>query len=275
MKWFPGNNCNAVSLFFVAVLLFSSCASLSPNGVGAVKRYSFGNEDLPTEFCGYKIAFISDIHYPSLFTKKRLGKVVRKLCNEKPDMLLLGGDYVTSDEYLDELFDSLSAVSPTDGIYAVLGNHERRNSVVVEHAMKQHGIKLLTDTVVTVDREGGRIYLVGIDDSFVYDSLAVQPAETIDGECFTLLLCHTPDYAEISLTTADLVFSGHTHGGQVSLFGLYTPVKNTRYGNRFLRGKNVASSGATVITTTGVGTSRRKVRFCVPSEIVFVTLNGQ
>lgn len=259
-------------LLFVAILLLSSCASLSPNGVGRVKRYAFTDESLPCNFHEYKIAFISDIHYPSLFTKSRLEKLVGKLRAENPDMLLLGGDYVTSAVYLDELFESLAAVHPADGIFAVMGNHECRNADSVELVMERHGISLLADTVVSISRCGEQIYLAGVYDSFVYDSLVVQPSETIDESFFTILLCHTPDYAEISSTTADVVFSGHTHGGQVSLLGLYTPVKNTQFGNRFLRGRNTTTSGATVITTTGVGTSRRKVRFCVPSEVVFLTL---
>lgn len=262
---------NAV-LLSMAMLLLSSCASLSPNGVGRVKHYSFGNEELPEQFDGYKVAFISDIHYPSLFNRNRLAKAVRRLRNESPDLLLLGGDYVTSDIYLDELFDSISAVCPKDGVFAVLGNHERRNEEKVRMAMASNGIELLADSVVEINRGGDAIYIAGIYDSFSYDPLVVQPAETVDGESCTILLCHTPDYAELSSTTADLVFSGHTHGGQVSLFGLYTPVKNTQYGNRFLRGMNKTTSGASVITTTGVGTSRRKVRFCVPSEIVIVIL---
>ncbi|MBR2318411.1 MAG: metallophosphoesterase [Bacteroidaceae bacterium] len=263
---------NAV-LLIVAILLLSSCASLSPNGVGRVKHYSFGNEDLPAAFDGYKVAFISDIHYPSLFNRGRLAKVVRKLRSESPDVLLLGGDYVTSDEYLEELFDSISSVAPADGVYAVLGNHERRNGVEVERAMVCNGIELLADTVVEIRRGDDVIYLAGVYDSFDYDTLGVRPAELVDDDEFAILLCHTPDYAEATSTTADLVFSGHTHGGQVSLLGIYTPVKNTQYGSRFLRGKNVATSGATVITTNGIGTSRRKVRFCVPSEIVLVTLD--
>ena len=259
-------------LFFITALLLSSCASLSPNGVGRVKRYSFASEAVPNWFDGYKIAFVSDIHYPSLFTQSRLKKLTRKLQKESPDILLLGGDYVTSAAFLNELFDSLSAVEPVDGIYAVLGNHERRYMEEAVQAMDDNGIVLLADSVIAIERENDSIYIVGIYDSFSYDSLVVQPVETVSDEAFVMLLCHTPDYAERSFTTADIVFSGHTHGGQVSLFGLYAPVKNTQYGNRFLRGMNNTTSGATVLTTTGVGTSRRKVRFCVPSEIVFVTL---
>lgn len=274
MRRFVRTVAGVVAIVAVA-LLQSSCATLSPNGVGRVKSYQISDEGLPLQFEGYKIAFLSDIHYPSLFNRKRLGKVIRRLQKEEPDMLLLGGDYVTDDNYIPELFDSLSSVNPADGTFAVLGNHERRNKELIADAMESYGILLLADSVVSIERAGARIYLAGIYDSFVYDSLIVQPAEKVDEEDFAILLCHTPDYAEISSTTADLVLSGHTHGGQVSILGIYTPVKNSRYGMRFLRGRNLTTSGSTVITTNGVGTSRRKVRFCVPSEIVVVRLGGR
>ena len=173
---------------------------------------------------------------------------------------------------IENLFVALSSVAPKDGIYAVLGNHEYRNKELVKEAMTRENIMLLADTVVPVVRGGDTIFIAGVYDSFKYDSLAVQPSETVPDSLFAILLCHTPDYPERSASTADLVLSGHTHGGQVSLFGLYTPVKNSSYGTRFLRGRNRTSSGATIITTNGVGTSRRKVRFCVPSELVYITL---
>ena len=60
------------TILAAAMLLISSCASLSPNGVGRVKRYTFAEECVPEQLDEYKIAFISDLHYPSLFNNKRL-----------------------------------------------------------------------------------------------------------------------------------------------------------------------------------------------------------
>lgn len=272
-----GSLCRMKSLILSAavMLLTLSCASLSPNGVGRVKRYSIVSERLPESFDGYRLAFISDIHYPSLFTRARLGKLVRKLCSEKPSMLLLGGDYVTDDSYMDELFDSLSVVPVEDGMYAVLGNHERRNASFIAAAMEGNGVELLCDDTVHVEKNGSSIRLVGIKDSFGYAARSGACSYDTPDSIFTILLCHTPDYAERNSVDADLVLSGHTHGGQVSLFGIYTPFKNSAYGSRFLRGRNRTTGGVDVITTNGVGTSRRKVRFCVPSEIVVVTLLRQ
>ena len=138
--------------------------------------------------------------------------------------------------------------------------------------MKRNGIVLLYDDILELCHGGDTLFVVGIGDSFAVDTLAPGLDTQLATESFVVMLAHTPDYAERTQTTADLVLSGHTHGGQVSLFGFYTPVKNTMYGTRFLRGRNTTSSGATVVTTNGVGTSRKKIRFLVPSEIVVITL---
>ena len=260
-----------------AMLLISSCASLSPNGVGRVKRYTFAEEGVPEQLDGWKIAFISDLHYPSLFTPKRLKKLVGRLQKESPDMLLLGGDYVTETDSIDVLFESLSAVGPCMDTYAVLGNHDMRNESLIRQSMDKYGVELLDGKASCTELldVGGGYAVAGVYDSFADDTLFAQYVEQIADSGFLIFLSHTPDFVERHSITADLAFAGHTHGGQVSLFGLYTPVKNTHYGRRFLRGRNRTTNGTTVITTNGVGTSRRKVRFCVPSEIVVVTLKSK
>lgn len=255
----------------IAALMFASCASLSGSGVGRLKRYEIKSERLPAQFNGCTIAFISDVHYPSKFNRKRLAKVMRKLRTLEPQMLLLGGDYVTSNSYIDELFDSIASIKTNYGTYAVLGNHEFSRAELIKEAMRSRGISLLGDEAHAITNEK-TIYIAGVANPFKVDSLTVSPTETVADSCFTILLVHTPDYAQTVGARADVVLSGHTHGGQVSLFGLYTPVKNSRYGSRFLRGLNKTDDAVPVITTNGIGTSRRKVRFCVPSEIVIVTL---
>ena len=263
------------TLLAAVMLLISSCASLSPNGVGRVKRYTFAEECVPEQLDEYKIAFISDLHYPSLFTHKRLGKLVQRLHKESPDMLLLGGDYVTDADSIDVLFKSLSTACLDK--YVVLGNHDMRHEELIRQAVDKYGFYLLDGKAMCTEflDVGGGYTVAGVYDSFANDTLFVQYVEQLDDSDFLIFLSHTPDFVERNSIIADLAFAGHTHGGQVSLFGLYTPVKNTRYGRRFLRGMNRTTNGTTMITTNGVGTSRRKVRFCVPSEIVIVTLESE
>lgn len=96
----------------------------------------------------------------------------------------------------------------------------------------------------------------------------------IPADDFILLLTHTPDYAEdTDVSNANLVLAGHTHGGQVSLFKKYSPVKHSIYGNRFLTGRKENSAGVPIIITNGLGTSRMNVRLFTPSEVVLVVLH--
>ena len=74
------------------MLLVSSCATLSPNGVGRVKDYTIESSQLPERFNGYTVPFVSDLHYPSKFTAKRLKKLVAAIQTLSPDVLMLGGD---------------------------------------------------------------------------------------------------------------------------------------------------------------------------------------
>jgi predicted MPP superfamily phosphohydrolase len=84
---------------------------------------------------------------------------------------------------------------------------------------------------------------------------------------------HTPDYAEqVPIPNSDLVLAGHTHGGQVTLFGLYAPVVPSAYGQRFRSGLRHTTAGIPVIITNGIGTSRKSVRLFAPSEVVLIRL---
>ena len=260
-------------LLAAVTLLISSCATLSGSGVGRVKHYVVESERVPPAFDGFDIVFLSDLHFPSKFTPKRLAKLVGRVRELSPDMLLFGGDYAPSPEYAGLLFSSFSSVETAHGKYAVLGNHERRFATSsVRGIMERGGVCLLSDECVHIVQGGDTLSLVGVGDSFRPSQALLDMVEGLSPGAYSIVLSHTPDFAQDTGVGADLVLSGHTHGGQVSLLGFYAPVTNSKYGNRFLSGRNITDEGVIVITTNGVGTSRRKMRFCVPSEIVVVTL---
>lgn len=261
-------------LLAAAMLLISSCATFSGSGVGRVKHYVVESDRLPAPFDGVTVAFISDLHFPSKFTPKRLRKLVARLRDEAPDVLLLGGDYAASSEQAKSLFPAFSSLDIAYGKYAVLGNHDTRLRDTLQAVMERAGVRLIVDEPVRIERGGCSIALVGVGNSFSPSPAVLGMLSSLFSSGYTIALAHTPDFAQDTDAACDLVLAGHTHGGQVSLLGFYTPVKNTKYGKRFLRGLNKTSKGVPVITTNGVGTSRRKVRFCVPSEIVIITLRS-
>ena len=87
--------------------------------------------------------------------------------------------------------------------------------------MERQGIRLLEHKADTLKRNGERIVIAGVRNPFNLERNGQSPTLSLSPDDFVILLTHTPDYAEdVPITNADLVFAGHTHGGQVTLFGL-------------------------------------------------------
>ena len=82
------------------------------------------------------------------------------------------------------------------------------------------------------------------------------------------MLVHTPDYVEdVSVVNTDLALAGHTHGGQVCVFGI-APVLNSNYGTRFLTGLACNSAKIPLIVT-----SQLPIRIGAPAEVIMITLH--
>lgn len=268
-----------LGLLCAAVMGLCSCATASFSefpGVGRVKQYDFYSRDLPPAFDGFRIAFASDFHYESRFNRKRLDAAVRALKSVHADALLLGGDYRgAKGGDMDTLFAALERVYTPYGTFAVMGNHDYASGYEeVADAMRRHQVRLMEHSSYSLRRGGEHIIVSGVRNPFDLQENGQSPSQSLPADDFVVLLTHTPDYAEdADVSNANLVLAGHTHGGQVSLFKRFTPVKHSAYGNRFLTGMKENSQGIPVIITNGLGTSRVRVRLFTPSEIVLVVLH--
>lgn len=245
-------------------------------GIKRVRTYDVTSPDIPYSFDGYRIAFVADMHYPSLFTDETLvslGNVLREL---NADLLLLGGDYQEDCEHVEPLFKTMMESKPADGAFAVLGNNDlERCTDIIKSLMVDHGIQLVEDTCIKVVRGGEHISIAGVHNFFRGPETDKSPTLKEPETDFVILLTHAPDYAEDQdISHADITLAGHTHGGQVTMFGAWAPVTASRYGQRFLKGLNWNSAGQPVITTTGIGTSRRAVRLFAPSEVILLRLHS-
>ena len=268
--------------FLIPLLLLmalSSCTSVRYAGVNRIRNYEIASADVPPAFDGYRIAFASDFHLKSKFRERQLRGTVKALLMLQPDVLLLGGDYQEGCEYVVPLFDELAKATPRDGTYAVMGNNDyERCTEHIRATMLRNGIRLLEHEVDTIYRGNERIILWGANPyrgRFLTSRAAETNliAEDIAAEDFVVLLTHTPDYVEEpDAYGADLALAGHTHGGQVTFFGLYAPVTASRYGMKFRSGLRRSSHGYPVIISNGLGTSRRPIRMFAPTDVVMVTL---
>ena len=261
---------------------FPECGAMSQGYIGYHQQNAIGNElaarrihkDVATVVKGFRIAFISDLHYKSLLKEKGLNDLVRLLIAQKADVLLMGGDYQEGCEYVDPLFSALARVKTPMGIYGVMGNndYERCHDEIIR-TMKHYGMHPLEHEVDTLRKDGQQIIIAGVRNPFDLGQNGKSPTLALSPRDFVIMLVHTPDYVEdVSVVNTDLALAGHTHGGQVCVFGI-APVLNSNYGTRFLTGLACNSAKIPLIVTNGIGTSQLPIRIGAPAEVIMITLH--
>lgn len=238
------------------------------------KTYIIVNQDIPLKFKNTRIIFISDIHHGPFFDISRVRNLVERVNRAKPDIILLGGDYVHRDaKYIVPCFNELRKLEAPLGVYGVLGNHDHwENAELTKERMAASGIKEIDNRAFWVAKEGERFKIGGVGD---YNEDVTDVAPTIfdaQESDFVILLSHNPDYVETLKTDkVDLVLSGHTHGGQVTLFGLWAPLVPSKFGQKYRTGR-IDKKKPEVIVSNGIGTITPPVRFFARPQIVTVIL---
>lgn len=223
-----------------------------------------------------EIIFVSDIHFGVFVPKSRVRALVAKIKKEDPDMLFIGGDFgYRGIPDFEELFALLAEAAPPMGIHAVPGNHETpivRSSLFT--AARTHGLDILRNSGFR-PLPGAPLYVAGTDDMISGDpdiSAAFSPSREGD---YRILMSHNPDLIEhIPPGTADLMISGHTHGGQITFFGLFAPFVPSRYGSRYLSGEYKVH-GTTLLVSRGYGVIFPPFRFFARPQINRIILQKE
>lgn len=229
----------------------------------------------PESLRGLKVVFGSDFH---LLPDVSPEPMVERLMQEKPDLILLGGDYSDTRKQALRLFDAFRALHAPLGIYAARGNNDVEafggSPAPLAKAMKVFGAKLLVGESVDV----GGLSIGGMDE-YKYGPPAYDGL--FKGRCgYRILLSHypiLPDAAPENMP--DLMLSGHTHGGQFNAFGLNPySIGFERIGDKKCLSPAMVSGferiGTTfLLTSKGVGTSRIHIRIGVRPEIHLLEFN--
>lgn len=237
---------------------------------------------LPRELSGLKVALLSDLHVGSPFWDlPALGRLVERTNAEKPDLVLLAGDYqintIPGGVFVEAeaIAEGLGKLRAPLGVYAVLGNHDWWNDGErTRRAFEQHGIHVLEESVQRLTHAGAELYVVGLADQMTRPTAPKAAFASVPAGAPTLCLVHEPDVFESFPRLAlapTLTLAGHTHGGQVWLPLLGRRVVPSDYGERYAYG-HVVENGRHLFVTSGVGTSILPVRFLVPPEIALLTL---
>ena len=233
-----------------------------------VSRYQLEAPDMK----GLKMVFASDFHLTP-GSKERLRKIVAAINAEKPDIVLLGGDFAKGhlrsvSMPAEEIAAGLAEIKAPAGVFAVLGNHDEwYGKKEMAAALAARGIMVLQNDGRQIDYQGISFYLGGVEDvSTGRPDVGRALSGAVGAE---VLLSHSPDvFPEVPAQTV-LTLAGHTHSGQVYVPGFGAPIANSRYGQKYLRGLK-EENGRRLITSVGLGTSILPVRFCSVPEIVSI-----
>ncbi len=221
-----------------------------------------------------RIGFASDFHagpttHPALFDD-----LLAAIRAERPDVLLLGGDYVSFDAHnVAGLAAFLAGARAPLGTYAVIGNHDIWNGrAVVEDALRAGGVEVLVNRSAALPPPFGHVSVCGIDDPWTGDPSA--GAAFAGAGAVRIYLMHSPDgLFRLERQRFDVGFAGHTHGGQIALpdgAPLFRP--SGPCSREFTYGRYDLPDNGPLIVSRGVGCSGIPLRLNADPELLICTL---
>jgi predicted MPP superfamily phosphohydrolase len=229
---------------------------------------------LPDALSGLRIGFMTDLHRSSTVSHELIQQAASLLMAERPDLIVLGGDYVTwggdyaakgDRHFVEPAADAVSGLAAAHGVFGVLGNHDDDRDMPT--AMAAKGVEILKDARTRLTIKGEPLDLLGIrywttrDRDIAALARGAAPA--------SILLAHNPSrLKEAAGLSLPLMLSGHTHGGQIVLPGVGA-----------IAGRNfpvIAGEGrrdkTVIFVSRGIGTVYVPIRVNCPPEVAVLTL---
>lgn len=252
----------------------------------SVTEYRLTPPGWPRDF-PLNIAVIADPHAAEPYMgAARIERIVEATNALHADLVVLLGDFEGNHRFVTHMVPSdtwaplwAQCKAPL-GVHSILGNHDWWFHLPrIRRSVEKAGIPILENDGVRLTHRGRKFWLLGLGDQLAYilghrqfcgvDDLPKTLAK-ITGDDPAILLAHEPDIFVKVPPRISLTLAGHTHGGQVRLFG-YSPIVPSSYGNRFAYG-HIVEDGRHMIVSGGLGCSMLPVRLGVPPEIVLVRL---
>ncbi|MEZ5812462.1 MAG: metallophosphoesterase [Rhizobiaceae bacterium] len=247
-----------------------------------------------------RIVALADFHAcEPWMTAERIGRICAEANRLSGDIILLLGDFVSGMRLVTgavapEMWAAeLAKLEAPLGVHAIQGNHDWWEDEAVQlagggetfahRALRAAGFPVFENDAARLEKDGRPFWLAGLSSQIAllpgrrygrsrmtgFDDLPATLAKVTD-DAPVLLMAHEPDIFPQVPGRVSLTLSGHTHGGQVRLFG-YSPVVPSAYGNRYAYG-HIVEDGRNLVVSGGLGCSIMPVRFGSPPEITVIEL---
>ena len=269
----------AAFVFLLVLIVLILCYPLLEARLIQTEKTLLKSDDLPAEANNLRIVYLSDIHYGFWFSDSDLSRLVSRINNLRPDLVLFGGDYATDNAMAIGFFQALQkqdTLHSRFGIFGVIGETDRGDSDFtcsqLTEAMTNAGVIPLVNKVAAVNILTRKIYIAGVDDVQTGRPDLKAVAGSVSADDYVIFLSHNPSIipdAQLATDKSgnlgwfDLGLFGHTHGGQMlffsSLLGFDEDLPD-RYRGGWLKENRVD-----LLISRGVGTSVFPGRlFCFP-----------
>ena len=265
---------------FLAALAMAVYGFVIEPGRLVARDYTLAVRGLPAACDGLRINVVSDTHTGSPRNGiDHLDRWVRGLAASDAPLVLMAGDYVIlsvlAGSYVppDTIAQHLKPLTARKPVYAVLGNHDWwKNGSAVARAFSAAGVRMVDNRALPVDVAGCRFWLAGLGDLMEGRPDVGGVFAGIPAGAAVVALTHEPALWPKLPAAAALTIAGHTHGGQINPFGMFSP-RRFRADSHALRGA-YSEGGRTLFVTPGIGTSILPMRLGVPPEISRLTLRA-
>lgn len=240
----------------------------------AIERQEINLRRLPKALDGLRIVHLSDLHYGPLTNTKHLERAIKAANDLRPDLIALTGDYISHHRtYAAPCAELVGRLRARYGVYAILGNHDHwTDAALITDLFRAEGIRVLINEGMRLDLYGESFWLAGVDDKMVgLEDLPLALAGSSDDE-MKLVLAHNPIILRrAARARVDLVLSGHTHGGQVTLRSEKS--RSGRPRRRMLRGLGRRAE-TQIYVTRGLGTVVVPIRYGCTPEVSLLELRA-
>jgi hypothetical protein len=251
-----------------------------------IRSVNFTKRDIPKELNNFKLVFISDIHADQFTDSKRLQKYISDVNKLHPDLVLVGGDLISSSpNYIQTAAKYMGEIKSKYGVYSCVGDHDnwayrnnsRRSLAEVENALNQQKVEMIDNSDKVLNVDSAKIDVVFITNTYV-EHIKKSTLDKLTDDTtkygLKILLTHQPRnnvVARAAMTGFDLLLAGHTHGGQITFLFPFLNLTPTLLETKYVRGDFIIGKMLMVVTR-GLGMSLVPMRYNSEPEITIINI---